>query len=68
MYMYISHSCFVSDVHALSNSAIFNWVTSANGEEFSTFFCDMAYMSSWTMEAIINKHSGSSVCEQGSMH
>ena len=37
---------------------------------FSTFFCDMAYMTSWTMEAIINfnMHSRSSVCDQGSMH
>ena len=66
--MYISHSFVVGDVHVMSNSAIVNWVTSANAEVFSTLFCDRASMSSWTMEAIINMHSMSSVCEQGSMH
>ena len=63
--MYISYSCVVGDVHDLSNSAIVNWVTSAkiNAEVFSTLF-----LSSWTMEAIINMHSMPSVYEQGSMH
>ena len=68
--MYISHSCVVCDVHVLSNSAIVNWVTSAkiNAEVLSSLFCDKASMSSWTMEAIINMNSMSSVYEQGSMH